>query len=311
MTNTSSLAVKNHQNEYTSYPVLTIAQALVDIRRKYAKRYHTEKDISVAFRKNHLEAFVFLAHGVYQSVTGVPLVNEAPCAWDRGPTFPTLYHQGLRNSLFEVIGFNTFRHNYVEPDFMAMEIIEATYHTFATKSEDALIDMLLHSRMWIDSWKETKYGEIPQKRINDFFNEIVLSMKIIPFNAQKKTDSEVNELKVRIEYDELGLIKNNPIKEMTDQLNLDRHNKIASKHNNLSTEGLTVFRGMKDEYTVDVLFFPDRTAYQYEFRIIDPDCEIHTDPNSHADERSAYDQSLIAIEALENPDTTSNTFKHK
>src|SRR5687767_12203236 len=35
---------------------------------------------------------VYIAHGWYLGLTGKPLINESPQAWQYGPVIPSLYH---------------------------------------------------------------------------------------------------------------------------------------------------------------------------------------------------------------------------
>lgn len=286
-----------------SYSVYDIAQAFIDIRKQNAKRYMTDTDMAILFNTRHLECFVFLANGIHQSITGVPLVNEAPRAWDTGPVFPSL-HQTLKSIPDTMVGFNIFRHKFQEPGFMAKEIMELTYHSFARTKQHDLETMLTNTPMWINTWKKDKYGLIPQEDMDAFFSEVVNKLDVSALGMEEEPVLDANpvidEFTVRIEYDEDGFIKNDFVKELTLQVHQARHDRIAasSDNENMAEDGLTIIRTHKDDYVMDVVFYP-RTDFSYEWRLIDPDGNVHRDPTSWSSTKAAHEYGLHAIESIE------------
>ncbi len=51
---------------------------------------------------------VYIAHGWYLGITGKPLINEHPEAWEYGPVIPSLYHE------FKIFGNGAIRKRATE-----------------------------------------------------------------------------------------------------------------------------------------------------------------------------------------------------
>lgn len=65
------------------YPTATIANWFLDKADDAGKPLDPMK----------LQKLIYFAHGWYLALTGDPLINEHPEAWEYGPVIPSIYHQ--------------------------------------------------------------------------------------------------------------------------------------------------------------------------------------------------------------------------
>lgn len=79
-----------------------------------------------------LTKLVYLAHGWYLGVTGVPLLNENPEAWPYGPVLPSIYHE------FKAFGNRPITRHATELDWNTFDWKEITLPT------DSSLDSLRH-----------------------------------------------------------------------------------------------------------------------------------------------------------------------
>ena len=91
-----------------------------------------------------LQKLIYFAHGWSLAITGVPLIEEHPEAWDYGPVIPTVYHE------FKKFGRNPITQRATKLDFDGSGSIEdfLSAKIFEPRiTDDSDADALLN-RVW-------------------------------------------------------------------------------------------------------------------------------------------------------------------
>ena len=134
---------------------------------------------------------VYIAHGWYLGLTGKPLINEPPEAWQYGPVIPSLYHA------LKIHGNDAVTHKIAEFQFVpgpeikfANVVIQPPADEKITKFLDSVwrayghlsglqLSALTHqpSTPWYDTWEKegAKYSkgvDIPEDSILRHYQEL-------------------------------------------------------------------------------------------------------------------------------------------
>lgn len=101
----------------------------------------------------HLIKLVYIAHGWYLGLTGEPLLNEPPEAWQYGPVIPSLYHA------LKIYGNGPITEKISDFDVsLAGETISLNTHQVPTPPDK-------HIRRFLDSiWK--RYGKFSATQLS-------------------------------------------------------------------------------------------------------------------------------------------------
>jgi uncharacterized phage-associated protein len=175
----------------TTYDPRSIANFFIEAAAKEGKQ----------LRAPQLMALVYIAHGWYLGLTGSPLINEAPEAWEIGPVIPTLY-----NAL-KIYGNDPIRERISKPNPSAssesvvsareypppaesdvLKFLNGVWQAYGTFSDSELSTLTTTAGTpWHKTWSEqgASYSngvDIPEAVIQDHYR--TLNVNVIPQGVQ-------------------------------------------------------------------------------------------------------------------------------
>lgn len=141
-------------------------------------------------RAPQLMTLVYIAHGWYLGLTGTPLLNEPPQAWEIGPVIPTLY-----NSL-KIYGNDPVREKISKPDAPTSadyaspaedevrKFLNGVWQAYGSFSDAELLKLTTNpDAPWDRTWREhgpiyTNGVDIPEQYIKDHYQ--TLNVSVVP-----------------------------------------------------------------------------------------------------------------------------------
>lgn len=134
-------------------------------------------------RAPQLMALVYIAHGWYLGLTGTPLINEAPEAWEIGPVIPSLY------DLLKIYGSNDpIREKISKPEASTSleppsesevtKFLHGVWEAYGTFSDSQLTTLTTkEGTPWFTTWmgegKNYRVGvDIPERLIQEHYQNL-------------------------------------------------------------------------------------------------------------------------------------------
>lgn len=134
-----------------------------------------------------IQKLVYYASGYYLAATGVPLIDEAFEAWDKGPVVPSLYHE------FKQFGYSPIRTLAEEIDWddegpipvpppqsdrRADKIIDFVWDRYGKRSSIELSELThVEDGPWDRTRKNNKFHiknkDIPDAFIEEYFSRLI------------------------------------------------------------------------------------------------------------------------------------------
>lgn len=146
---------------------------------------------------------VYIAHGWYLGLTGTPLINEAPEAWEIGPVIPTLYHS------LKIYGNDPIRDKILKPESGTspdqtaayalpaeseiLKFLNGVWQAYGSFSDSELSTLTTKTETpWHKTWSEqgASYSngvDIPESWIQDHYR--TLNTNVIPHGSAVATSA--------------------------------------------------------------------------------------------------------------------------
>ncbi len=152
----------------------------------------TSEELSRSIGPMKIQKLMYLMHGYYLAITGVPLVDEFFEAWQYGPVVPTIYHdfkqfggsdikKGFRATKFNFhpnIGSSSFDEPRIPPGDATFEkVSKFVFDTYGDKTAIYLSDL---THKVGSPWHQVRVKEpnmrnadIPNGSIQEYFKQFV------------------------------------------------------------------------------------------------------------------------------------------